>query len=556
MHTAQIANLPPHPTPAETRQESHGDDFTIHLREETREVRRQDEPRSPVRDEPDRTKSRPRASEENHQRLPSDDRSDPVAQSKNTEEPAAPSDGTDLPRPDTEGTDTGPSLDGSEGAPQPDHTQTIVEPSAVETAAAPKLAPDPAFATENSADGETNAADLVTATASPASAMTETAETVAGAEPAIEPGIPASSTGEAANEAVSVSDILAATSDANPNAHRTVTPSTGSSTITSAPDGSGQPATPAVNVTPQAVGPAEVSTIGQAATTATVAATGLRAGAGATGQTAGSNAMPNDIAENAMSPSDGEDTGILNTTGAANKASGTSATANQSGQPIGTAANAEASAGNLNPTDGNPKDLTALKDMPVRGNDLPAQTTTSVSTLATTGSVTANANTFGSELRLSADASPTSQTAAARNLPNAAANQVAVQINRAVLDGQDKFVVNLKPATLGKVSVQLEVGHDNRVIAVIAAERPDTLELLQRDSRALELALKDAGLKTDSGSLSFNLQGNGTEDPSSDTLSETHYNLAIPQGDDELDTLPNQLTHTYAANASGVDIHV
>ena len=69
--------------------------------------------------------------------------------------------------------------------------------------------------------------------------------------------------------------------------------------------------------------------------------------------------------------------------------------------------------------------------------------------------------------------------------------------------------MNLKPASLGNISVDLEIGPDNRLIAVIAADRPETLELMQRDARALERALNDAGLKTDSGSLSFSLRGDG-----------------------------------------------
>src|SRR3546814_824286 len=36
-----------------------------------------------------------------------------------------------------------------------------------------------------------------------------------------------------------------------------------------------------------------------------------------------------------------------------------------------------------------------------------------------------------------------------------------------------------------------------------------TLDLLQRDARGLERALQEAGVKTDSGSLSFNLRGQG-----------------------------------------------
>ncbi|MGM0562617.1 MAG: hypothetical protein ACQETX_16330, partial [Pseudomonadota bacterium] len=49
-----------------------------------------------------------------------------------------------------------------------------------------------------------------------------------------------------------------------------------------------------------------------------------------------------------------------------------------------------------------------------------------------------------------------------------------------------------------------DFGQDGLLRATITAERPETLDLLQRDARALERALGDAGVKTDSGSLSFN----------------------------------------------------
>jgi hypothetical protein len=40
----------------------------------------------------------------------------------------------------------------------------------------------------------------------------------------------------------------------------------------------------------------------------------------------------------------------------------------------------------------------------------------------------------------------------------------------------------------------------------VVVDRPATLDLLQRDAKALERALQDAGLQTGSGSLSFNLR--------------------------------------------------
>ena len=86
------------------------------------------------------------------------------------------------------------------------------------------------------------------------------------------------------------------------------------------------------------------------------------------------------------------------------------------------------------------------------------------------------------------------------------AAQLAVHVARAVEDGVRRLEVRLNPAELGRVEVKLDVGHDGRVLAVVAADRQDTLELLQRDARGLERALQDAGIRADSGSLSFTLR--------------------------------------------------
>jgi hypothetical protein len=90
-------------------------------------------------------------------------------------------------------------------------------------------------------------------------------------------------------------------------------------------------------------------------------------------------------------------------------------------------------------------------------------------------------------------------------------DQVAVHVAKAAADGIDKINIKLKPATLGHIEVHLEVASDGHVHAVIAADKPETLDLLQRDARSLERALGDAGLRADSGSLSFNLRGQGQQ---------------------------------------------
>jgi flagellar hook-length control protein FliK len=95
--------------------------------------------------------------------------------------------------------------------------------------------------------------------------------------------------------------------------------------------------------------------------------------------------------------------------------------------------------------------------------------------------------------------------------PPMLADQIAVHIHKGVQQGAGRIEIQLSPAELGRIEVRLELGHDGRVHAAIAADRPDTLDLLQRDARGLERALQDAGLKTDSGGLSFNLRDNGRQ---------------------------------------------
>ena len=84
--------------------------------------------------------------------------------------------------------------------------------------------------------------------------------------------------------------------------------------------------------------------------------------------------------------------------------------------------------------------------------------------------------------------------------------QLAIQIAGAAARRVERLVVQLEPAALGRVEVRLDFSHDNRVSALIAADRPETLELLQRDSRALERGLQDAGLRLDPDALSFALR--------------------------------------------------
>ncbi len=125
------------------------------------------------------------------------------------------------------------------------------------------------------------------------------------------------------------------------------------------------------------------------------------------------------------------------------------------------------------------------------------------------------------------------QTAnAKRATPQAqqAMQQVTVNVSKALSQGLDRIEMQLKPAHLGRVDVQLEVGHDGRVNATVQVDKPETLELMKQDAKALEQALKDAGLKADGGSLQFSLRGEGGNDGSAGGQ-KTAGNQSGPAGD-------------------------
>lgn len=90
-----------------------------------------------------------------------------------------------------------------------------------------------------------------------------------------------------------------------------------------------------------------------------------------------------------------------------------------------------------------------------------------------------------------------------------APTQVAVHIQRAAQDGLDRVSIQLRPVELGRIEVRMEFGSDGVMRAKFMAENPQTLELLQRDLRGLEKSLQDAGIRTESGSLSFSLRDDG-----------------------------------------------
>jgi flagellar hook-length control protein FliK len=90
-------------------------------------------------------------------------------------------------------------------------------------------------------------------------------------------------------------------------------------------------------------------------------------------------------------------------------------------------------------------------------------------------------------------------------------DQVSIRLLHAVADGKRAIQMHLHPADLGSIDVKMQWQGD-KLTAQFTVDRPETLQILQREVPALERSLGQAGVNVDSGSLSFSLrqqQGNG-----------------------------------------------
>jgi hypothetical protein len=148
------------------------------------------------------------------------------------------------------------------------------------------------------------------------------------------------------------------------------------------------------------------------------------------------------------------------------------------------------------------------------------------------------------------------QMARAGATAQAVIDQVSVAISKAGgAEGSDRVTVQLKPASLGSIEVQLDVADDGRVQAHIVADKAETLDMLRNDARSLARALADAGLQTDSGSLNFSLKGDDQQHAQGGGDGGNGRGPGV-EGDEPVTDAAPALTETWTVADDRLDIRV
>ena len=148
---------------------------------------------------------------------------------------------------------------------------------------------------------------------------------------------------------------------------------------------------------------------------------------------------------------------------------------------------------------------------------------------------------------------PVATTGQAATVP---VHTMAFHIARNIDNGVNRFEIRVDPPELGKIDVTMDVQSDGKVRVHMVVERAEALDFLQRDARALEKALSDAGLDTDADSVSFSLEQNdkdadGGHNDDFETAEQSGSGGENELADGSLSGSPRQYL-----SATGVDIRI
>jgi hypothetical protein len=133
---------------------------------------------------------------------------------------------------------------------------------------------------------------------------------------------------------------------------------------------------------------------------------------------------------------------------------------------------------------------------------------------------------------------------------------IALQVARNLQKGANRFDIRLDPAEMGRIDVRMEVKKDGNVAAHLTVDRPETLDLLQRDARALQQALNDAGLQANADSLNFSLRDQNAGGNAQNFNADAAGTSSTSAGTTAEETVASPVYNINVSASGGVDIRV
>ena len=94
-------------------------------------------------------------------------------------------------------------------------------------------------------------------------------------------------------------------------------------------------------------------------------------------------------------------------------------------------------------------------------------------------------------------------------------------------DGIKHFDIRLDPPELGRVEIRLSLDDSGKAQANLVVDKPQTLELLQRDASALTQSLADAGVSLSNNGLNFSLRGQDRQSDSGSVAKGRSRSLSV-----------------------------
>jgi flagellar hook-length control protein FliK len=130
-------------------------------------------------------------------------------------------------------------------------------------------------------------------------------------------------------------------------------------------------------------------------------------------------------------------------------------------------------------------------------------------------------------------------------------SSLAVTIAAKSVEGARQFNIRLDPPELGRVDVKLSVDDTGKAQAHLTVEKPQTLDMLQKDSGSLQRSLKESGVDLSNNGLQFSLRDQNQQSAQTPTSAGRKLFVnAVPAAA----TIAS--THGFAHDSTKLDIRV